>query len=858
MAPKPPKFIPPKSDTHEPQTPRPWDGQTMFAPPPRADIDPPTLPIGRQFSNDEQTALLPPPIAGPAIHLSDDAASPPSVLPTGEPLSPYRVSTYSRNRLPAPNAQGLRVHVGRHFVDLEDGTTVQVDWDASTSTYRAKRPNESGASGPSLYLNDDRKTWSTNLDRSAGSPPAAKRPLLDRTDLLPPDATSSTFNTDHYVWNEAASNHHGYVVMHRKKGLDSAVGPQRRYAFREENGSFVGVEPSAVQIDQPAQLLPAWTDRDLWDFYGIHGDGISRFRAEANRTGKKPQWAKPRVQRMENAFLYDELRRWTAPDMDRDVFINLMQKFNFTPDELARKLDNVSLRWKETLSPSTSNPAPTGETPSTSRADVDAPVFGDPAHYDWDISETTLQGYVELHRKPGLSDGHGPAVQLAFLEGHRLIRVRSTGYSSHQPTALRPLWRDFDIWNLYRIEGADIVRFRQEVASSGKQPKWVTPREYPSRREQLVDYLRFWSSPQATLKPPAEFIAGLRPYNFSIEHLSQLCDELTETGQYAHRINNDLPRWAEAHRRSMLDEANSRRFEPFLPEIHAEILRLRNQGKGSSFLRANLTPAFFQGLLLRCGYQRNKHNCLYRTDIPALFRGDDRTPFEFARDGAMLPRAILAEGTTTLTAVSATFRLKTAVDYAKEAKGEALAYATQLSRFPGKPVDPDKAPLTDRELHLTTDYASRRLSQRIAFCYVLDTRNVEVVPGPDNRVYNQDAIRQRPAYGKTWFPQGTLEGHVSMSLRGFSAARIWLVNSSLTRAARVGDIHAQALEHASGINQNHADAIETRTWAGELNRHEYDDLIDEVASAGKPVIELPAATDIFSDGIVFPPELITL
>jgi hypothetical protein len=872
MAPPRPKFNPPTFDTPERQTlnlpPRLADGETVFTLPGGRGSIPPTLPPGIPPLIDQHAWLLPPaPIAEQAIRISDGAALPATDLPTLDPLDTYRVSTHSRDLLPVPNTEGMRVYARRQYADLEDATTVQVDWDEGTQTYRAKRPNESTASGPSLYLNGDRKTWSMGLSQNESktaelmvrqpsenvipTPPVAKRPRPDQTDPPQQDAALSYVNTDHYVWNESTSNHHGYVVMHRQRGLDSSAGPQVRFAFRDENGSFIGVEPSANLVNEPAQQLAAWTDRDLWDFYGIHGSDITRFRAEASSTGKKPQWAEPRAQRLENTYLFDELRRWTAPDMDRDMFINTLKALNYTPLQLAKKLDNVSLHWKVSHLTTASSSVPPSTPLLAPGSNVRVPGFGDPAHYYWDNARTTFQGYVELHRKTGLNDSHGPAIQLAFSDGPRLVRVQPTGYSTHQPAPYRPNWRDFDIWNLYRIEGDCIVRFRREVALNGKPPQWVKPREYPSQREQLMDYLRLWTSPDTRPVSPPDFIARLRHHNFSTEQLSQLCDELTTTGQFPHRLNNELPRWAEAHRRSALDETNSRRFEPFLEEIRGEIIRLRNHGDGYSALQAHLAPRFFKGLLNRIGYQRNIHNCLFRTDIPVMFRGDDRSPFEFSRDGAMLPRATLGEGTTTLTAVSATFSLKEAVNYAREIDSDALTYDTQLKRFPGKPPGSENDP--DIELHLANDYVSKRRAQKFAFYYLLDTRGVEVVPARENHAFNREAINNRQPGSKTWFPDAQ-QGHISVSRRGFSAQKIWLVDSNLTRAAKVGDIYQQTLIHSSSSTQSHADDIEARTWAGQLNRQEYDALIDEVALAGKPVLNLPTTSDVFSNNIVFAPD----
>jgi len=80
----------------------------------------------------------------------------------------------------------------------------------------------------------------------------------------------------------------------------------------------------------------------------------------------------------------------------------------------------------------------------------------------------------------------------------------------------------------------------------------------------------------------------------------------------------------------------------------------------------------------------------------------------------------------------------------------------------------------------------------------------------------------------------------------------------MTRAATVDDLYTQARERVTDTNQTHDVAIESRTQAGVLNRDEYDALIDDVATAGKRVMELPPGKDIFSTDITFPIETITL
>lgn len=775
-----------------------------------------------------------------------------------------------RTLLPDANTEGLRVHRGRIYAEVQytATTTVMVDWDESAGTYRAKLPQEMHPSGPALRFDPQSTTWRVGepAHTSVLIEPVVHRQTDNPEDIqaqgLAPqaqsDMTAVYIDTRNYVWNNDITNHHGYVVMHRKMRRGDSVGPPSHHAFMDENGSYVIVEAPTHPIDRPAELLPAWTDRDIWDLYGLQGADITRFRTEAERTGKKPQWARVRAQRMENTHLFDELHRWSGREMDRDMFNRLLELQKRTPAEWVKYLESVTLhrstpapqsplpRMPTPEIPDLQTPSPRPPTPDTPETADTTPGYGHQSHYTWDIDNQNFHGYVEMRRKPGLDDSHGPLTQIAFPEGLELTIVSPIRYSPNQ-RAFRPYWRDIDIWNLYRIEGADILRFRQDVALHLKPPAWVRQRDYPSRREQLIDYLRLWTNPDSPLKSRDQIIARFRPYNLSTEQLTRLCNEISPTGQFNNLINDEVPTWVKTHQARTLVVTSFEQFDPYLPEIKAEIIRLRNQGGGTSLLKASLTAPFFRELLQRCGFKRNKHNFLYRDDIPAVFKVDDRTPFEFARPGSMQPRPIAAEGSTSGTAVSALFSLRTAMGFANEARG-----------LPASPGGHPNAPQTTHESKQTTDAASRSRSQRIMFCYLLDTRGVEVVSGQDNRAYNTTRITPKPADDSRLFPSMKLEGHVSMSAIGFTSRRIWLVNSTMTRAATVDDIHTQARDRVTGSSQSHDNAIEGRTRAGDLNRDEYDALIDEVAKAGKRVLELPQGKDLFSTDISFPPELISL
>lgn len=134
-------------------------------------------------------------------------------------------------------------------------------------------------------------------------------------------------------------------------------------------------------------------------------------------------------------------------------------------------------------------------------------------------------------------------------------------------------------------------------------------------------------------------------------------------------------------------------------------------------------------------------------------------------------------------------------------------------------------------------YSPRRLRQTVSFLYMIDTRGIEVIPGQENEFFNSTGPNEL-------FPNDDIEGEISVPPEGLPAERIWLVNSSMTRAANV-----KAINDAAGERD---EWIEARTWDGDDNGAVYDQLIDQVAAAGGLVVTAPPNTSIFSDDVVWP------
>ncbi|RIJ08643.1 hypothetical protein DXT77_20160 [Pseudomonas sp. 91RF] len=350
-----------------------------------------------------------------------------------------------------------------------------------------------------------------------------------------------------------------------------------------------------------------------------------------------------------------------------------------------------------------------------------------------------------------------------------------------------------------------------------------------------------------------ERIMELRSCNLSpLQHI-RLRDDLI--------VNpSALPEWVTQHRTRSLDASNPSRFDALHEEIEPLLLPLRNGkllisrlGDYGGFSES-VSREFLDGFLAKLGYLRNASDCLFRTDIPALFRADERTPFEFYNDGRMLPRLKHPRGATTEKPISATVSLKLVHQYAGRGTDspdpEYLRYNNQKNKYPGrKPGEPDNesgesdndwSDASDVELDSERNYETIRHDQQVIFTYVIDTRKMEIVLGEENHLLNT-AARDKGA----WFPEDELEALISTSKRGIESERLWLLDSTRSRAAKVDDIAYEA-----GY-QSRMD-IEERTHHGADNRYQYDALIDKVALAGKPILTLDRGKEWFANDIVWP------
>lgn len=418
-------------------------------------------------------------------------------------------------------------------------------------------------------------------------------------------------------------------------------------------------------------------------------------------------------------------------------------------------------------------------------------------------------------------------------------------------------WSDQDIQRMYIVDDARISDFRTQAQASGKAPDWA-PRAQNTEDHLFVAESLKWLHPQM---PLAERLNLQRSYNLTKDQLCRLRTEFSD---------GPIPDWVESHKRQSLDPTNDQRFKLINEELDNYVQDLRTHGLGLDhhWPATRYSDAFLADYATSLGYFRTQHNMLYRTDIPAMFRGETRLPFELARDGRMMHRKGNPTGTTNKRALSATFGLHDATAYAATKGGfyHELHYNSQANRFPGVNPQSSKGQTADSSdsgsssvsegkrsgdeidsdssfiFDDSKGYESKRRQQTTSFVYAIDTRGLEVVPGAENKAFNS-------ANGQFFFDE--MEGHISTPTRGISAERIWLVRSDLTRAARVKDVLDQAGDRVAEIEQ--------ATWAGSdsqtasyFGSNAYDSLIDGIAGSGGLILELPKGDKTFADDIVWP------
>ncbi|MCU0120239.1 hypothetical protein N8H74_18410 [Pseudomonas sp. B2M1-30] len=715
-------------------------------------VNPPAPGPGR-LRPDADLPLIHPPVSGTptrptanpepghAIRPGDPAEVPRvavSDLPTVRPETSAGLNGYLLNQaflrnLQAADTEGFRFIVNRRFVDIKDLGTVYVEFDATAGAYRARDLYNKLPPGPVLFRNDGEPTWSLLPSSSPETRAAQKRPSAD-------DAG-------------------------------------------DQPGSKRPANPASDQALRPAVAT----------VYPLTIYARSYFRMRLSQSGDG-----------EPSFLYGYEK-----DGERILL-------DAPPPEYVRG-PKQHTSWDDLMYYAAAKPGPDGQGYYRIAIKTDA------------ASDTSYTLY-------GFKDANDHLVKVDPPVAGIDARPRHlTG------------WTDHEIWRLYRLHGADIPRFRADAQASGTRPEWARPVKFGNPRKELLrDSLR-WLYPQMTRE---QLSTRLRAYNLSPGQHARLRQDLLDNPRV-------IPPWAEQHKLRSLDANEPSRFAAMQQEIEPLLLPLRNGTltlKGLHGLDKMVTRDFLEAFVNRLGYRRNTSNCLYRTDIPALFRADERTLFELVDDGRMLPRMTHAKGGTSEKPISATVGLQLVWTYAGKGTTapdpEHLRYNNQKNKYPGKrPGESDNdsgesdnewSEASDVELDAERNYETIRHQQKINFIYLIDTRNLEVVLREENILLNGSAEKNGAN-----FPEDENEALLSASRRGIGSQRIWLLDSTLGRAAKIDDIAEQA-------DYSLRRSIEDNTHNGQYNQAQYDALINAAARAGKPVLRMVKGFDTFANDIVWP------
>ncbi len=522
-------------------------------------------------------------------------------------------------------------------------------------------------------------------------------------------------------------------------------------------------------------------------------------------------------------------------------------------------------QWHDPAMPHVQNP---GRTPPPTDTHEPPPVLISDLPAGGRQTVTDLNGYL---LNSGLLRNMQPANEegLRYIVGRKFVDVKGVGTVYVEFDDSLGTYRAMDLYKKL-APGPALYRNTGEATWSLSRP---LKRPLPTDTDDTTPVPGKQPTPEPSPEPLSVQLK-VATTDLLNEHLKRLYPQMTHgervvllrscnlSPRQHVRLRDDLilnplmlPAWVGSHRLRSLDANDPTRFDALHQEIEPLLLPLRN-GKllprDLGDFDESVSAEFLEAFLAKLGYLRNSSNCLYRTDIPALFRGDERTPFEFYNDGRMLPRLKHPRGATTEKPISATVSLELVTGYAhrgtESPDPEYLRYNNQRNKFPGKkPGEPDVesgesdndwSDVSDVELDSERNYETIRHNQQFVFAYVIDTRKMEVVLREENQFLNDAATRKG-----AWFPDDELEALISTSKRGIESQRLWLLDSTFTRAAKVDDIGEQA---------QFGDSIEERTHSGAFNRHEYDALIDKVALAGKPILTFDKGKEWFANDIVWP------
>ncbi|QXI15197.1 hypothetical protein [Pseudomonas hamedanensis] len=195
----------PDSPTIRPDYPSPHGGGSVHWIPTRTSTG------GRTTAGTDLDAITPAP-ARVTVNATTEPGPAPAMV--ARPLKDYWI--HPSIVLPAPNADGISVYRGRHYVNVPENGAVQVALDPVSGLYQAKLPNELNPSGPKLQSDPESRVWRPVEQLSPATYPlSAARLQRFRSDLdvsdLEPDS-HGLYSTNGKLY--AVIENHTYQMLH--------------------------------------------------------------------------------------------------------------------------------------------------------------------------------------------------------------------------------------------------------------------------------------------------------------------------------------------------------------------------------------------------------------------------------------------------------------------------------------------------------------------------------------------------------------------------------------------------------------------------------------------------------------------
>jgi len=165
---------------------------------------------GGPTGNTNADAIAP----APSVTVHSTAQVTERAVVVARPLEDYRLT--STAGLPAANLDGVMLFKGRQYIEMADGSFVQVGKDAQSGLWRARLASESTPSGPVMLRDPDGGLWHAVDDLQPKTFPLPATRLQDFRTLL--DFSSARHDSDGLYRHDgrlyAVIDNHSYQVLH--------------------------------------------------------------------------------------------------------------------------------------------------------------------------------------------------------------------------------------------------------------------------------------------------------------------------------------------------------------------------------------------------------------------------------------------------------------------------------------------------------------------------------------------------------------------------------------------------------------------------------------------------------------------